>query len=299
MDFGLDKLCVLDLLDLYEFNIVGDLNKPISNIGSLKRANSRSLLWSKRKENLEKVTFGTVICSQDDFDRIEPNNNVCYLITQRSPRLAFAKVVDQIIKNDDNNFINDVDLHRKNSNIRVGENVFIAKGVSIGDYTEIHHNVTILSNTIIGKNCIIRSNSSIATEGLGLEMDNETGLYFKFPQIGGVILEDFVEIGPNSTIRKSALDDTIIGRGTKIGSMCNIGHNCIIGMNCIFTCNVIVSGSSNIGNDVYFGVSSSIRNGISIESNSTIGQGAVITKNVPEYETWVGNPAKKIFSDKG
>jgi UDP-3-O-[3-hydroxymyristoyl] glucosamine N-acyltransferase len=129
---------------------------------------------------------------------------------------------------------------------------------------------------------------------LSHDYDPETDLYFKLPQIGGVIVEDFVEIGPNSTVRRSALDNTIIGRGTRIGSLCNIGHNVIIGKNCTFISHVIAGGSSIFGENVFVGMGASVKNGLTIGSNSTIGQGAIVVKNVPEHETWVGNPAKKI-----
>lgn len=76
--------------------------------------------------------------------------------------------------------------------------------------------------------------------------------------------------------------------------MCNIGHNCVLGENNLLTSNVILGGSSKVGNDVYFGISSTIRNRVNIGDSVVIGQGAVVVKDIPDGETWVGNPAKKI-----
>jgi UDP-3-O-[3-hydroxymyristoyl] glucosamine N-acyltransferase len=250
---------------------------------------------SKNVNYLKSIIEGVVVCSKRDFVEIEHNKNVVYLITELNARLMFAKVVSTFFPQDpDENFINCVHIHKKNKKIRIGENVFIGKNVEIGEGTQIFHNVSIHSNTKIGKYCIIMSNTTISTEGLGLEFDNETCRYFKFPQIGGVILGDYVEIGPNSTVRRSALDNTIIGNGTKIGSLSNIAHNCIIGENCIFTGNVVTSGSSKIGNNVFIGIGVTIKQGVNIGDNVTLGQGAVVVKHVPENETWVGNPAKMI-----
>jgi len=141
---------------------------------------------------------------------------------------------------------------------------------------------------------VIKTHVSLGTEGLGLELDKETDEFVKFPQLGGVILEDNVEIGPTSTVRRSALDDTIIMSGTKIGSLVNVGHNCIIGRNCILTCQIVTSGSSVIGNNVFMGVNSVVKNGVNIGNDVTIGQGAVVTKHVPDGKTFVGNPAEDI-----
>jgi UDP-3-O-[3-hydroxymyristoyl] glucosamine N-acyltransferase len=287
-----------EILAHFSFETKGNPETSIDNIGSLRKRNERSLLWAKTPAFLSEVTSGVIVCAKEQFDQIDTKESVCYLITEHSPRLMFAKVLSHFVKsNPDDDFINDIERHRKNVNLRIGENVFIARDVEIGDGTHIHHNVVIHANTKIGKNCKIQSTSTIGTEGLGLQFDETTGKYFKFPQIGGVVLHDEVEIGPNTTIRRSALDDTVIKSGTKIGAMCNVGHNCIIGENCILTCNVITSGSSVLGNNVYMGVSSTIRQGINIGSNAIVGQGAVVVKHIPDDETWVGNPAARIKSN--
>jgi acetyltransferase-like isoleucine patch superfamily enzyme len=49
-----------------------------------------------------------------------------------------------------------------------------------------------------------------------------------------------------------------------------------------------------IGKDVWCGVGAKILKGISIGNGAVIGAGAVVTKDVPENEIWVGIPAKKI-----
>lgn len=290
MDLTVQKIAVEFDLELF-----GSDQAIITNVGSTKRSNNGSLLWAKTDKHLRNTKIGTVLCNADHFDQIDRNSNVNYLVTKSSPRLIFAKIVSQYFSRDDKtDFENFVDDHRKESSLTIGNNVFIGRNVVIGKGTKIHHNVVINSNSRIGENCIIYPNTTIGTEGLGLEMDPDTGRYFKFPQIGGVLIENEVEIGPHTTIRRSALDNTIIKSGTKIGSLCNIGHNCIIGNNCILTSNVILSGSSKVGDGVFMGVSSTVKQGINIDDGSTVGQGAVVVKNVPAKETWVGNPAKKI-----
>lgn len=269
-------------------------DREITEITLSSFSHFHSLTWTKSKDNLEQVDNGVVICALKDYESISRLINVSYLPVE-NPRLTFAKVVNNLFNNLlPNNFTNFVSDFKNRIDLKIGENVFIGKNVQIGEGTEIHHNAVIYSNTKIGKNCIINTNVSIATEGLGLEFDESTNLYVKFPQIGSVEISDYVEIGPSSTIRRSALGTTRIGRGSKLGALCNIGHNCIIGENTLLTCNVILAGSSEIGNDVYLGIGATVRNTIKIGNKATIGQGAVVVKNVPENETWVGNPAKKI-----
>jgi UDP-3-O-[3-hydroxymyristoyl] glucosamine N-acyltransferase len=279
----------------FNLKIVGNTDVLIQTVGSIKIQQRDAILWAKDNDNLKKVNFGYVIVSSfleiPDF-----NFNVTYLITEEKPRLVFAKIINEFFAHElQEDFTNHVDYHRQNQNLKIGDNVFIGSDVEIGDGTILHPNVVIYSKTKIGKNCILRTHVSLGTEGLGLELDPETNKFIKFPQMGGVILEDNVEIGPTSTVRRSALDNTLIKQGTKIGSLVNIGHNCVIGENCILTCQIVTSGSSIIGDNVFMGVNSTVKNGINIGNNVTIGQGAVVTRNVADNFTFVGNPAENIL----
>jgi acetyltransferase-like isoleucine patch superfamily enzyme len=59
-------------------------------------------------------------------------------------------------------------------------------------------------------------------------------------------------------------------------------------------------GSVIIGNDVYIGTSAVIMSGVTIGDGAVIGASSVVTKDVPPYTIYAGNPAifkKKRFSD--
>ena len=49
-----------------------------------------------------------------------------------------------------------------------------------------------------------------------------------------------------------------------------------------------------IGNDVWIGDRALIKEGVVIGDGAVIGMGSVVTKNVPPYEIWAGNPARFI-----
>lgn len=121
----------------------------------------------------------------------------------------------------------------------------------------------------------------------------EQGNRFPFPQ-GGEIIGDNVEVRSNTCIDRGSLSDTIIGDHTKINNLCHIAHNNHIGRNVVIAGCVNVSGSNVIDDDVWIAPNSSIRGFVHLGEGCMVGMGAVVVKNIPPHEVWVGNPARKI-----
>lgn len=282
-----------DIARTFDLHIHGDSQRSIHRAGSLHKKGPDCVHWLKRPEFISQFKEGALIISKEHFEQIDPSGEISYLVTEESPRLIFSKVLQEFFGHQGLDIhINEVEAHRKNKGLFISDNVFIGKDVEIGVGTIIHPNAVIYNNSTIGKNCILYPGSVIGAEGLGF-VSTEEGLV-KFPQIGGVTLGDEVFIGPNSTIRRGALDDTYVGDGTKIGSLCNIGHNCKIGKHNILTSNVIIAGSVTVGDHGYFGISSSIKNALTIGDSVTVGQGAVVVKSIPDNAVAIGNPAESI-----
>jgi UDP-3-O-[3-hydroxymyristoyl] glucosamine N-acyltransferase len=141
--------------------------------------------------------------------------------------------------------------------VKIGERVTVYPGVSIGkgsvvdDDSVIHANASIRENVRIGKRVIVQSGVVIGGDGFGFVVDN--GRHHKIPHVGGVIIEDDVEIGANSTIDRATLGNTIVKRGTKIDNLVQIAHNVTVGEHCLLVAQVGISGSCTIGNWVALG----------------------------------------------
>ena len=89
--------------------------------------------------------------------------------------------------------------------------------------------------------------------------------------------------------------DVTIGKFAHLNLQTTIGHDCVIGDYFTSAPNVNISGNCTIDNHVYFGTAAVIKQGLSVAKNSTIGMGAIVTKNIQdEGRTFVGNPAKNI-----
>lgn len=148
-------------------------------------------------------------------------------------------------------------------------------------------------NIEIGENCVICDTVKLGNNGFGFEPDENGNLIYP-PHFKGVKIGNDVRIGSYTCIDRGYLKDTIIGNGVKIDNLVHIAHNVQIGDNTLIVAGSVICGSVIIGKNSFIGAKTVIRKHLKIGNNVIIGIGSVITKNVPDGETWAGNPAKKI-----
>lgn len=153
---------------------------------------------------------------------------------------------------------------------RLGAGCTIGAGVKMGCHCEIYPSVTIYPGTTLGDNVIVHAGAVLGSDGFGYVRDGKTGRYEKFPQMGRLVIEDDVEIGANSTIDRGALDETRIGRGTKIDNLVQVGHNCHIGEDVVIAAQTGLSGSIVIENGAVLGGQ------VGIGEHAHIGEGVML-----------------------
>ena len=148
----------------------------------------------------------------------------------------------------------------------VHESAFIDAGVSIGPGTKIWHFVHVLSQTVIGRNCVLGQNVMAGPDvkiGDGCKIQNNVALY------RGVTLEADVFCGPSCVFtnvltprahieRKDEFSETLVRRGATIGANATIVCGNQLGAYCM------------------------------------IAAGAVVTHNVPDFALMAGVPARRI-----
>lgn len=144
-----------------------------------------------------------------------------------------------------------------------------------------------------GNNCRIHKSAILGAEGFGYER-NERGELEPFICIGGITIGSDVNVGACTTIDRGTIDDTYVGDGTKIDNLVYIAHNVLVGKHCDIRANAMLAGSCKIGDYTTIASGAQIRDGTSIGKNAFIGLGSVVTKDIPDEEMWVGNPARKF-----
>lgn len=178
---------------------------------------------------------------------------------------------------------------------RIGKNVILYPGVyigpksEVGEGSELRANVVIEGGVKIGARVLIHGNTTIGADGFGFAPGE--GELAKIPQVGGVIIADDVEIGGCSTVDRGALEDTKIGRGSKLDSHVHVGHGVTLGENCIMCGLSGIAGSARLGNGVVLGGHSAVNTKVELVDGSQVGAMSALTSTPEGKGTFIGFPA--------
>lgn len=180
------------------------------------------------------------------------------------------------------------------NNVKIYPQVYIGSKVTLGDNCILYPGVIIYEECVIGNNCIIHAGAIIGADGFGFASSEATN-YKKIPQIGNVIIEDYVEIGANATVDRATMGSTILRKGVKIDDHVHIAHNVEIGENTVMAAQSGVAGSSKIGKNCMFGGQVGVSPHIKIADGVKVGAQAGISGDIKkEGAILLGSPANDI-----
>ncbi len=169
--------------------------------------------------------------------------------------------------------------------------VFVGQNSKIGNDCLIQPGVKVLHDVRIGNRCIIGPGCVLGSDGFGFVPEGEKVL--KVPQVGGVLIEDDVEMGANVTIDRATMDDTVIGEMTKLDNLIQVGHNVTIGKRVRIAAQSGLSGGARVGDDVVMGGQVGVAQGVIIGDGAMIGAQAGVTRHVPDGKAVSGYPARE------
>ncbi len=278
-----------ELASLLNGEILGDRDIEISGVSGVNDAKEGDITFISARKYLKDISKSKASCIL--VKEPLPDAGVIQLKVA-NPQLAFAKLLKHFyvkpykpVGLSKDSFVSakakigtDVSIHSFSyisDGVSIGTgsviypNVFVGENTSIGENCLLYPNVTVREGITIGNNVIIHSGSVIGSDGFGYVFDG--GRHHKIPQVGGVIVEDDVEIGANVCIDRATIGNTKIGTGTKIDNLVQIAHNVTIGSNSILVSQVGIAGSCEIGDYVTLAGQVGIADHIKIESETIIG----------------------------
>ncbi len=160
----------------------------------------------------------------------------------------------------------------------VGEGSSIAPSAVLGPRVVVGARVTIGAGVVVGH------------PGFGWAF-GPSGVVRAVPQLGGVVIEDDVAIGPLSTIDAGTLGPTRIRRGAKLDAHVHVGHNVDIGEATIVAAQCGFAGSVRIGRRVQVGGQVGIADHVVVGDGARIAAKSGVIGDVPEGATVAGYPA--------
>lgn len=295
--------------------VVGDTNNTINSPETIEKANKNQITIIGSNKFIKKwdISKASIAIVNEKLD-VSPKENRA-IIKVKNADLSMAKLLEIFNPSPP---VFEEDIHHTavihptamlGTGCKVGAGCYIGKNVVLGDNTRIYPNVTIMDDTKIGSetivwpgtvirerceigsNCIFHNNVSIGADGFGFRPSDDGTRLIKIPQIGNVVIGNYVEIGSNSCVDRGKYSSTIIGDGTKIDNLIQIGHNSILGRSCIMAGQSGVAGSVTLGDGVVVGGSASISDHVTVNSGATVGGGSGVMNDVPAGKTVLGYPA--------
>ena len=176
------------------------------------------------------------------------------------------------------------------------ETIFFSNDTKIGKNVIIEPYVVIGSKVKIGNNVIIKSFSHL--EKCQIANRVEIGPYARIrPDTilkEGSKIGNFVEVKKSVVGKKSKVNHLSYIGDTDIGKSVNIGAGTI-------TCNYdgVKKSKTKIKDKVFIGSNSSLVAPVTIEEESIVGAGSVITKNIPKGSLALERSNLKIIRNKG
>ncbi|MDD4372981.1 MAG: UDP-3-O-(3-hydroxymyristoyl)glucosamine N-acyltransferase [Bacteroidales bacterium] len=292
----------------------GDENVTVSNVSKIEEGKPETLSFLANVKYTPYIyeTEASIVIVNKDFKPDKPVKTT--LIRVDDAYTAFAKLLEmyqqytstktgistlaffgQEVENGENLYAGPFacigDRVKLGNNVKIYPQVYIGDDCQIGDDCILYPGAKLYAGTVLGKSCVIHAGAVLGSDGFGFapQSDNQ---YKKVPQIGQVILEDFVEIGANTTIDRATLGATVIRKGVKLDNLIQVAHNVEIGENTVMAAQTGISGSTKIGKGCMFGGQVGlaghliIANGVKLAAQSGVG-----TSIRKEDAVFMGSPA--------
>jgi UDP-3-O-[3-hydroxymyristoyl] glucosamine N-acyltransferase len=295
--------------------IEGSPDAGVDSFGKIEEAKNGQLTFfaNPKYEEFLYTTQASVIIINQDYQLRQPISST--LVRVADAYSAFAVLLDkyqqmmqqQMKGIQQPSFISSTALLGENvfvgafayigENVKVGDNsrifpnVYLGDNVIVGNNSVIYPGVKIYHDCIIGSHVIIHAGTVLGSDGFGFAPQPD-GSFKKVPQIGNVVLEDYVEIGANTTIDRATIGSTIIRSGAKLDNLIQIAHNVDIGNSTVIAAQAGISGSTRVGKGVMIGGQAGVVGHLQIADGVKINAQSGVSKAIKTPGTAVtGSPA--------
>jgi UDP-3-O-[3-hydroxymyristoyl] glucosamine N-acyltransferase len=306
---------LFELSQITSGTLKGDPNAIVSGIADLKQASATdvSFLSNHKYQHLLDTTKAGLICLKDDV--VPPpqlNTLVCedpsltfqkiaelFLEDSLAPRTAFSGIHETAVIHPTAEIAENVEIGpyavidakvKIGSSTKIGSHVYIGPQVEIAEDCLIYSSVSIREGCSIGNRVILHAGVVIGSCGFGYS-SNAEGKHSKLRHLAGVVIEDDVEIGANTTVDRGRLNDTRVARGTKVDNLVIIAHGVQVGEDNIIVAQTGIAGSSKTGKRVIIGGQVAVNGHITLADDVMLAGRAAVVKSIDKAGKYAGTPA--------
>jgi len=113
------------------------------------------------------------------------------------------------------------------------------------------------------------------------------------------IISVSAQIGAGPTIMAGAIvnADAVIGDNVIVNTGAIVEHDCVIGDHTHIATGARLAGGVQVGAGSHIGIGAVVRQEIKIGEGAIVGAGAVVVKDVPNFKTVIGVPARILDAD--
>jgi UDP-3-O-[3-hydroxymyristoyl] glucosamine N-acyltransferase len=172
----------------------------------------------------------------------------------------------------------------------LAERVSLGAGVVVGADSLIGPGAVCYPGSRLGSRVVLKAGAVIGGDGFGY-LSSAAG-HSRIPHVGGCILEDEVEVGSHSCVDRGSIDDTVVGRGTKLDNLVHVGHNVRIGARCLLMAGVGVAGSTRLGDDVILAGHVGVTDHLTIGDRARVAAKSAVFGDVAAGTSISGHPAR-------
>ena len=306
-----------ELAELLGGDLAGDAARVVEGVARLDEAGSLDVSFCALSEYRSRVatTEAAAVIVPEDFEPPDGQRDSLTLIRVDNPYLAVADAVAALYPEEPpaegihptaviGSAVDMGEGVAVGARAVIGDRVTIgmgttidagcvlAAGVSVGRDCRLYPNVTLYPDVTLGDRVVVHAGAVLGADGFGYAHEGTRRI--KIRQVGGVVIEDDVEIGANACVDRAALGTTRIGRGTKIDNLVQIGHNCDVGADSILCGQVGVGGSTKIGKGVMIGGQAGLAGHFSVGDGAMIAAQTGVINDVPAGVRVAGYPHLEV-----
>lgn len=206
---------------------------------------------------------------------------------------ALAGILESLVKAEEPSFAKAAHVSEEAvvaKDARIAPGSVILAGAVVGEGSEIEPNAVIYGRVVLGARVRVGAGAVIGRPGFGWAFGPE-GAIRRMPQLGGVVVEDDVEIGPLATVDAGTLGPTRLGRGCRLDAQVHIAHNVTVGEKTIIAAQSGFAGSVRMGRGVLVGGQVGIADHVTIGDHARLAAKSGVIGDIGAGKTVAGYPA--------